>query len=99
MTSVAASKREVAVKKEQTSAKSGKPRKRGRGKAFDSVLEKEDVEGPIVVTSAGNDGQCSSSLEYDLHRDKDLQKRAINCLTRVSSPPFLQHRFVILVTV
>lgn len=33
--------------------------KRGKSKAFDAVLEKEDLEGPVVVTSAAETGKPS----------------------------------------
>ena len=76
---ITASGAEVAVKKEQASGKSGKGKgkKRGRSKAFDSVLEKEDIEGPIVVTSAGNDGQSPLNTKDDPETGQSSSKMAM----------------------
>lgn len=60
---VAAVEAKTALKAEKPAAKKAKQKKRGRSKAFDTVLEKEDVEGPIVVTSAGDDGQSSHAKQ------------------------------------
>lgn len=61
-----------------------KPPKRARrqsqkkpsSKAFDAVLEKEDREGPIVVTSAGEDGMLSVAI-VNLSRLELLVKSAL----------------------
>lgn len=49
--------------KEEAGVKEGKPmgrdarqKRKARSKAFDAVLEREDIEGPIVITSAGHNG-------------------------------------------
>ena len=54
----------LAVEIEPPANKAPKRKKqRGKkGKAFDAVLGKEDVEGPVVVTSAGSDGELRGTL-------------------------------------
>lgn len=44
--------------------KKSKAKQEKHGKAFDAVLDKEDREGPIVVTTAGEDGKPPLPLSH-----------------------------------